>query len=332
MPFRFSLKNHYNRENGGIFFIIHVNNILNFPISGYGIEFSCLNLMQKGNKKRQLRKPQHQLRPGSERKLVPSPVFDYPEKEGSNKLKGKIALITGGDSGIGKAVAILFAKEGADIAIAYLNEHKDARDTASIIEKYNRRCYLIPGDLSNERHCKTVIRKVIKEYKRIDILVNNAALHYENKSLKDLTTHELLKTFSTNIFSYFWLTREALRYMKKNSAIINTASVTAYRGSGGLIDYASTKGAIVSFTRSLSSNLVKKGIRVNGVAPGPIWTPLIASSFPRKKVAVFGSDAPMGRAGEPAEIAPAYLFLASDDASYITGQFIHPNGGEIING
>jgi len=264
--------------------------------------------------------------------LVPEPIFDYPDKKASNKLRGKIALITGGDNGIGKAVAILFAKEGADIAIAYLNEHTDAKDTASIIGKYNRRCYLIPGDLSNERHCKIVIKKVMQEYKRIDILVNNAALHYENKSLEDLTTRELLKTFSTNIFSYFWLTGEALTHMKKNSCIINTASVTAYRGSGGLIDYASTKGAIVSFTRSLSSNLVKKGIRVNGVAPGPIWTPLIASSFPRKKVAVFGSDVPMGRAGEPAEIAPAYLFLASDDASYITGQFIHPNGGEIING
>jgi len=288
--------------------------------------------MQKGNKKRQLRKPQHQPRPGTERKLVPQPVFDYPDKSASNKLSGKVALITGGDSGIGKAVAILFAKEGADIAIAYLNEHKDARDTASIIGKYNRRCYLIPGDLSNEKHCKTVIKKVIQEFNRIDILVNNAALHYENKSLENLTTRELLKTFSTNIFSYFWLTREALPHMKRNSCIINTASVTAYRGSGGLIDYASTKGAIVSFTRSLSSNLVKKGIRVNGVAPGPIWTPLIASSFPRKKVAVFGSEVPMGRAGEPAEIAPAYLFLASDDASYITGQFIHPNGGEIING
>jgi NAD(P)-dependent dehydrogenase (short-subunit alcohol dehydrogenase family) len=248
-------------------------------------------------------------------------------------LNGKIALITGADSGIGKAVAVLFAKEGADIAIAYLNEHKDARDTAGIIQKrYNRKCLLIPGDLSNEKHCKTVIKKVIKEYKRIDLLVNNAALQYENKSLEDLTTAELVKTFSTNIFSFFWLTREALPYMKKKSAIINTASVTAYRGSAGLIDYAATKGAIVSFTRSLSANLVKKGIRVNGVAPGPIWTPLIASSFPRKKVAQFGSDVPMGRAGEPAEIAPAYLFLACDDASYITGQFLHPNGGEIING
>ena len=289
--------------------------------------------MQKGSKKRPLRKPQHQQRPGIEKKLIPQPIFDYPEKAGTNKLRGKIALITGADSGIGKAVAILFAKEGADIAIAYLNEHKDAKDTAKIIEKsYNGKCLLLPGDLSNEKHCKTVVKKVLKEYKRIDILVNNAALHYENKSLEDLTTHELLKTFNTNIFSFFWPTREALPYMKKKSCIINTASVTAYRGSAGLIDYSATKGAIVAFTRSLSASLVKKGIRVNGVAPGPIWTPLIASSFPRKKVAQFGSDVPMGRAGEPAEVAPAYLFLASDDASYITGQFIHPNGGEIING
>ncbi|HEU4859508.1 MAG TPA: SDR family oxidoreductase [Chitinophagaceae bacterium] len=289
--------------------------------------------MQKGNKKKQLRKPQHQQRPGIEKKLTPRPVFDFPDKKGTNKLNGKIALITGADSGIGKAVAVLFAKEGADIAIAYLNEHKDARDTARIIQKkYKKRCLLIPGDLSSEKHCKTVIQKVVKEYKRIDLLVNNAALHYENKSLEDLTTRELLKTFGTNIFSFFWLTREALPYMKKKSSIINTASVTAYRGSAGLIDYAATKGAIVSFTRSLSANLVKKGIRVNGVAPGPIWTPLIASSFPRKKVAQFGSEVPMGRAGEPAEIAPAYLFLACDDSSYITGQFLHPNGGEIING
>ena len=289
--------------------------------------------MQKGNKKRQLRKPQHQQRPGTEKKLIPQPIFDYPDKEGTNKLTGKIALITGADSGIGKAVAVLFAKEGADIAIAYLNEHKDARDTAAIIrKKYNRKCLLIPGDLSNEKHCKAVIKKVVQAYKRIDLLINNAALHYENKSLADLTTRELLKTFGTNIFSFFWLTREALPYMKKKSSIINTASVTAYRGSGGLIDYAATKGASVSFTRCLSANLVKKGIRVNGVAPGPIWTPLIASSFPGKKVAQFGSEVPMGRAGEPAEIAPAYLFLACDDASYITGQFLHPNGGEIING
>jgi len=290
-------------------------------------------VMQKGAQKKQLREPQHQPRPGIEGRLKPRPVFDYPTRKGTGKLKGKIALITGADSGIGKAVAILFAKEGADIAIAYLNEHSDAKDTREIIEnRYNRKCLLIPGDLSKEKHCNTVIKKVTKEYDRIDILVNNAALHYENKSLGDLTTKELLKTFGTNIFSFFWLTREALPYMKKGSCIINTASVTAYRGSGGLIDYASTKGAIVSFTRSLSANLVKKGIRVNGVAPGPIWTPLIASSFKGKKVAQFGSDVPLGRAGEPAEVAPSYLFLASEDASYITGQFIHPNGGEIING
>jgi NAD(P)-dependent dehydrogenase (short-subunit alcohol dehydrogenase family) len=289
--------------------------------------------MQKGNKKRKVRKPQHQSRPGIETRLKPQPIFDYPERFGSGKLRGKIALITGADSGIGKAVAILFAKEGADIAIAYLNEHSDAKETAEIIQRdYNGKCLLIPGDLSKESHCKTVIKKAIKEYGRIDILINNAALHYENKEIEDITTKELVKTFSTNIFPYFWLTREALAYMKENSCIINTASVTAYRGSAGLIDYASTKGAIVSFTRSLSANLVKRKIRVNGVAPGPIWTPLIASSFPAKKVAEFGSDSPMGRAGEPVEIAPSYLFLASDDASYMTGQFLHPNGGEIING
>lgn len=289
--------------------------------------------MQKGNKKKQLRRPQHQSRPGMEKRMKPEPVFDYPAKKGSNKLLGKVALITGADSGIGKAVAILFAKEGADIVIAYLNEHSDAKDTARIIKtSYGRNCLLLPGDLGKERHCKTVIKKVIAEYGHIDILVNNAALHYVNKKLADISARELLKTFETNIFSFFWLTREALPFMKRKSCIINTASVTAYRGSGGLIDYASTKGAIVSFTRSLSANLVKKGIRVNGVAPGPIWTPLIASSFSPKQVAQHGSDVPMGRAGEPVEIAPSYLFLASDDASYITGQFIHPNGGEIING
>ena len=289
--------------------------------------------MQKGNTKKQLRKPQHQKRPGLERKLSPQPIFDYPDKTGTNKLSGKKVLITGADSGIGKAVAILFAKEGADIAIAYLNEHKDAKDTSHIItDRYKRQCVLVAGDLSKEHHCKNVVDRVVKEFKRIDILVNNAALHFENKTLDELTTKELVKTFSTNIFSFFWLTRQALPFMKRGSCIINTASVTAYRGSAALMDYAATKGAIVSFTRSLSANLVKKGIRVNGVAPGPIWTPLIASSFSGEKVAEFGSDVPMGRAGEPVEVAPAYLFLASDDASYITGQFIHPNGGEIING
>ncbi len=289
--------------------------------------------MQKASQKKQLRQPQKQRRPGIEKRMRPMPVFDYPEISGSNKLKGKIALITGGDSGIGRAVAILFAKEGADIAIAYWNEHKDAKDTARFVkEQYQRNCLLLPGNLRKEQVCKSTISKTIKEYGRIDILVNNAAIHYENKSLQELTTKELLKTFETNIFSFFWLTKAALAFMKKGSCIINTASVTAYRGSAGLMDYAATKGAIVSFTRSLSASLAKKGIRVNGVAPGPIWTPLIASSFPPKKVAQHGSDTPMARAGEPAEIAPSYLFLASKDASYISGQFLHPNGGEIING
>lgn len=289
--------------------------------------------MQKANPKKKLRPPQKQARPGLERKMRPRPVFDYPEIKGSNKLKNKIALITGGDSGIGKATAILFAKEGADLAIAYLNETPDANETKEIIEgTYGRRCLLIKGDISKERHCKTVVSKVTKEYGRIDILVNNAAIHFQNKTLHEISTKEMIKTFETNIFSFFWITGAALPYMKKGSCIINTSSVTAYRGSAALIDYASSKGAIVSFTRSLSANLANKGIRVNGVAPGPVWTPLIPSSFKSRKTATHGSEVPLERAGEPAEIAPCYLFLACRDSSYITGQFLHPNGGEIING
>jgi len=289
--------------------------------------------MQKGREKKRLRPSQEQPRPGKEGLLKPQPVFDFPDRPGSRRLLGKIALITGGDSGIGKAVAVLFAKEGAEIAIAYLNEKKDAGDTARYIKaNYGKKILIIPGDLGKEKHATTVIKKVIKEFGRIDILVNNAALHYENKELEDLNSRELLKTFQTNIFSMFWLTREALPFMGKGSSIINTSSVTAYRGSAALIDYSSTKGAIVSFTRSLASNLVKKGIRVNGVAPGPVWTPLIAATFKGKKVAEHGSDSPMGRAAEPAEIAPSYLFLASEDSIFYSGQFLHPNGGEIVNG
>lgn len=289
--------------------------------------------MQKGGAKKQLFKPQHQRRPGSETTMEPRPIFDHPGVGGNNKLVNKIALITGGDSGIGKAVAILFAKEGADIAIAYLKENRDAKETKKIIEEqYGRRCLLIPGDLSKERHCETTVRKTLQQYKRIDILVNNAAIHYDNKNPEALSTRKMLKTFSTNIFSYIWVTKAALKGMKKGCCIINSSSVTAYRGSPSLIDYASTKGAIVAFTRSLSANLIKKGIRVNGVAPGPIWTPLIISSFKGKKAAQHGSDSPMERAGQPVEIAPSYLFLACEDSSYMSGQFLHPNGGEIING
>ena len=289
--------------------------------------------MQKPSRKRQLRPRQEQRRPGKESRMRPPPVVDYPDKTGSNKLKGKIALITGGDSGIGKAVSILFAKEGASIAIVYLNEHIDAKKTAEIITTtYGQQCLLLPGNITREKHCTTIIKKVIARFGKIDVLVNNAGLHYVNKKIGDISSHELIQTFETNFFPYFWLSKAAIPFMKKGSSIINTSSVTAYRGSAGLIDYSATKGAIVSFTRSLSASLVKKGIRVNGVAPGPVWTPLIASSLPGKKVAEFGSDSPMGRAAEPAEIAPAYLFLASGDANFISGQFIHPNGGEIING
>ncbi|MBA2561479.1 MAG: SDR family oxidoreductase [Chitinophagaceae bacterium] len=289
--------------------------------------------MQKSNPKTEIRKPQRQPRPGNEYQMNPIPIYDNAENKGSGKLDNKIALVTGGDSGIGRAVCILFAKEGADVIILYYNEHKDAEDTKKIIElQYGRKCLLIPGDISKEKFCINAIAKAVKQFKRIDVLVNNAAIHFESKSLTEISTKQLLKTFETNIFSMFWITKAALPDMPEGSAIINTTSVTAYRGSSELMDYATTKGAIVSFTRSLSQNLVEKGIRVNAVAPGPIWTPLIVSSFDPEKVAKHGSDVPMKRAGEPAEVAPCYLFLACDDSSYITGQVLHPNGGEIING
>jgi NAD(P)-dependent dehydrogenase (short-subunit alcohol dehydrogenase family) len=286
--------------------------------------------MQKQGKKKKLRKPQRQSRPGLESKMSPVPVDERSASPGG-KLKGKVALITGGDSGIGRAVAALFAREGAKVSIAYFNEHKDAATAKEMVEKFSE-CLLIPGDLSKERHCVNIVKKTVKRFKKIDIVVNNAAVQYERKKFEAISTEQLLKTFSTNIFSFFWITREALRHLSKGACIINTTSVTAYRGSDSLIDYASTKGAIVSFTRSLSSNLVERGIRVNAVAPGPVWTPLIVSSFKEDKITTFGSDVPMGRAGQPAEIAPAYLFLASEDSSYVTGQVIHVNGGEVING
>lgn len=287
--------------------------------------------MQKGGKKRPLRKGQSQSRPGQESKMNPVPVATTSDP-GSGKLQNKNVFISGGDSGIGRAVAILFAKEGARIAIAYLNEHRDAEETKRLVEDTGGECLLIPGDLSREINCKRAVGKAVKKFGSIDILINNLAVHYESKNPENITAEQLVKTFSTNFFSYVWVTQAALPFIPEGGCIINTSSVTAYRGSPSLIDYASTKGAIVSFTRSLSSNLIKRKIRVNGVAPGPIWTPLIVSTFKPDKVADFGSDVPMARAGEPAEVAPSYLFLASDDASYITGQFIHPNGGEIING
>ncbi len=288
--------------------------------------------MKNSSGKKQ-RPAQHQSKPGTESRMKPQPVFDNPEISGSRKLAGKVAFITGGDSGIGRAVAVLFAKEGADVVIVYLNEHGDAAETKEIIEGYGTQCMLIPGDVGKERFCISAVSKAIKKFGKLDVLVNNAGVHYESEGLEDMTTSNLLKTFHTNIFSFFWITKAALQYMKKGGNIINTASVTAYRGSGHLIDYSASKGAIVSFTRSLSSNLADKGIRVNAVAPGPIWTPLIPSSFKPKEVAKLGSDVPLKRAGEPVEVAPCYLFLAcNDDSGYMTGQVLHPNGGEIING
>lgn len=287
--------------------------------------------MEKQTKKK-IRPEQKQPRPGLEKNMVPIPETDpikYP-KEG--KLKNKVALITGGDSGIGKATALLFAKEGADILIAYLNETKDAKQTQKEVEAFSRKCTLIKGDLGKESHCKKVIETAIKKHKKIDIIVNNAGLHWEAESIENISTEQLLKTFQNNFFSYFWITKYAMPYLEKGASIINTTSVTAYRGSPQLIDYASTKGAIVAFTRSLSANLIDKGIRVNAVAPGPIWTPLIASSFDKEKNSEFGSDSPMKRAGMPNEVAPSFLFLATDDSSFISGQVLHPNGGEIVNG
>ena len=289
------------------------------------------NNPMKTSGKKKIRPRQKQRKPGKESVLKPVPD-SQPETKPKGKLHKKVAIITGADSGIGKAIALLFAKEGAEIVISYLNETKDAQTTKQEIEEFGAKCKLIKGDISKENHCRKIIQQTIQEFGKIDILVNNAANHWEAKNIKEITTKQLKTTFETNFFSLFWLTKFAVPYLKKGSTIINTTSVTAYRGSDHLLDYAATKGAVLSFTRSLSSQLVKKGIRVNAVAPGPIWTPLIASTFSKKEISEFGSDTPMKRAGEPNEVATCFLFLASDDSSYMTGQVLHPNGGEIING
>lgn len=277
--------------------------------------------------------PQKQERqPGSEKKMTPQPQAEDVGYQGSNKLNQKVALITGGDSGIGRAVAIAFAKEGAEVAIVYLNEHDDAKKTQKEVEKEGKRCLLISGDVSDESFCRKAVEQTVKELGKLDILVNGAAEQHPQDDIQKISKEQLERTFRTNIFSLFYLVKAALKYMKGGSTIINTTSVTAYRGNPTLLDYSSTKGAIVAFTRSLSKNLVSKGIRVNAVAPGPIWTPLIPSTFDEKKVSEFGSETPMGRAGQPYEVAPCYVFLASKDSSYMTGQVLHPNGGEIVNG
>ena len=286
----------------------------------------------QGQQKAQ-RPPQHQdQQPGRESEMQPRPKAEKREYRGSGKLRGKVALITGGDSGIGRAVAIAYAKEGADVAIVYLDEHKDAEETRRQVEQEDRRCLTIAGDVGDEGFCRQAVEQTVRELGRLDILVNNAAEQHPQESIEKISAEQLERTFRTNIFSMFFLVKAALPHLKEGSTIINTTSVTAYKGSPQLLDYSSTKGAIVAFTRSLSMALIEKGIRVNGVAPGPIWTPLIPSTFPPDKVASFGADVPMKRAGEPAELAPTYVFLASDDSSYMSGQILHLNGGEIVNG
>lgn len=283
--------------------------------------------------KEKLQPPQHQNKqPGEETKMTPKPQSEVQHQRGTGKLQGKVAIISGGDSGIGRAVAVAFAKEGASITVLYLNEHKDAEETRQMIEKEKGQCLLIAGDIGQEIFCQDVVRKTLDRFKRLDIVVNNAAEQHPKKSLLEITEQQLERTFRTNIFSYFFLTKAALPHLKEGSVIINTTSVTAYRGSEHLLDYSSTKGAIVSFTRSLSLNLAEKKIRVNGVAPGPVWTPLIPATFPEEKVESFGSQVPMKRAGQPSEMAPAFVFLASDDSTYMSGQVLHLNGGEVING
>jgi NAD(P)-dependent dehydrogenase (short-subunit alcohol dehydrogenase family) len=271
-------------------------------------------------------------RPGREHEMAPKPKVKLPQYRGSGKLSGKVALITGGDSGIGRAVAVLFAREGANVAITYLNEQTDARATQRMVEKEGRKCLLLPGDIGESFHCQETVAATVTKFRRLDILVNNAAEQHPQETIQKISDEQLLRTFQTNIFAQFYYIKAALEHLKRGSTIINTTSVTAYRGSPKLLDYSATKGAIVALTRSLSKALAEKGIRVNGVAPGPIWTPLIPSTFPPKKVAEFGTDVPLGRAGEPMEVAPCFVFLASTDSSYMTGQVLHPNGGEVVNG
>jgi NAD(P)-dependent dehydrogenase (short-subunit alcohol dehydrogenase family) len=271
---------------------------------------------------------QTQQLPGSQSKMKPEPEVIRKDYRGSEKLKNKVALITGGDSGIGRSVAVHFAREGAAVAIVYLSEDKDAKTTKELVEKEGVDCLLISGDLKEESFCKEAVKKTVSKFGKLNILVNNAAEQHPKDSISDISKKQLEETFQTNIFAFFHTTKAALEHMSEGDSVLNTSSVTSFRGSEHLLDYASTKGAIVAFTRSLAKNLAPKKIRVNGVAPGPIWTPLIPATF--DDVTDFGQDTPLGRAGQPSEVAPAYVFLASQDASYITGQFIHVNGGEVI--
>ncbi|RYD24299.1 MAG: glucose 1-dehydrogenase [Verrucomicrobiaceae bacterium] len=293
------------------------------------------NQSKEPSNEKALRPAQEQDRqPGRESEMTPPPKYENPELKGSGRLQGRIALVTGGDSGIGRAISVAFAREGADVAIAYLEEDEDAKETQRLVEEKGGRCLLIPCDIGSRAACIEAVDQTAADLGGLDILINNAAEQHPRETIGQITEEQLEKTFRTNVFSMFYLTSAAMPHLEQSGkpAIINTTSVTAYRGSPELLDYSSTKAAIVGFTRSLAGQLAPKKIRVNAVAPGPIWTPLIPATFPAEEVATFGSDSPLGRAGEPWECAECYVFLASDAASYITGQVIHPNGGEIING
>lgn len=278
------------------------------------------------------RPAQHQdVQPGRQAPLRPQPEETRPDR-GCRRLEGKVALVTGADSGIGRSVALAFAREGGDVAVIYLGEHEDAAETRRLVEAEGGRCLTLAGDVGDDSFCREAVRRTVEELGRLDVLVNDAGEQHPQDSIEAISTKQLERTFRTNLFAMFHLVKASLPHLGRGASIVNTTSVTAYKGSPRLIDYSATKGAIVTFTRSLALSLADRGIRVNAVAPGPIWTPLIASTFPPQAVETFGQGVPLGRAGEPAEVAPAYVFLASDDASYISGQVIHPNGGEIVNG
>jgi len=276
------------------------------------------------------RPAQEQSQPGIEREMDPAPVAVPPHYRGSGKLEDKVALVTGGDSGIGRAVSVLFAKEGADVAIVYLSEDQDANDTKRMVEEEGRRCLLISTDVRSEEKCRDAVEKTVAELGRLDVLVNHAGEQHVQDSIEDITTEQLARTFETNVYSMFHMIKPALAHLPEGGTIVNTTSVTAYQGNPSLIDYSATNGAIVSLTRALSQSLVSRGIRVNAVAPGPVWTPLIPATFPEEKVEDFGVQTPMDRVGQPAELAPAYVYLASPDSSFVTGQVIHANGGSWV--
>lgn len=277
-------------------------------------------------------KGQSQPIPGKESRMDPEPIYDNPDYKGTGRLKGKTAIITGGDSGIGRAISVAYGKEGCNVVIVYNTADDDANTTKQVVESYQAKVLLIKGDIGDSNFCNQVVEKTIQTFGSVDILVNNAAEQHPQKRLEDITDEQLLRTFQTNIFSMFYLTRAALPHLKENSVIINTSSITAYKGSADLLDYSASKGAITAFTRSLSANLADRKIRVNQVAPGPIWTPLIVSTLDKNAVGTFGKDTPLKRPGQPVELAEAYVFLATDASTYITGQTIHINGGTIVNG